>query len=250
MATVPQFNQYVEYVLADYSIHPVALSQQALDVPLTLTALASGYAHAASLGREVALPLDEVEAVVNAVAPVYPEGVAENEVSADAALTVERLLWVTERPQWRAGIDVVAGEVYVFQNLLHEVVQSHTTEANWTPLAARALFKRYYETGEIPAWVQPLGGFDAYRLGFKVTHDGFTWESLIDANGFEPGAVGTEALWLNLTPPPQPTEWLSGEQGLQVGDLRSYEGVVYRLLQNPGINIWQPPIVPAIWQAV
>ncbi len=50
--------------LSGFRIPPLARSQQALDAPLTLTALASGYAHAASLGREVALPLDEVEAVV------------------------------------------------------------------------------------------------------------------------------------------------------------------------------------------
>jgi hypothetical protein len=31
-----------------------------------------------------------------------------------------------------------------------------------------------------------------------VTHNGKTWESLIDNNVWEPGAVGTETLWKEI----------------------------------------------------
>lgn len=41
--------------------------------------------------------------------------------------------------------------------------------------------------GEPPAaWVQPTGGHDAYALGAQVTHNGFIWTSLVDANVWEP----------------------------------------------------------------
>jgi hypothetical protein len=44
-------------------------------------------------------------------------------------------------------------------------------------------------------WVQPQGAHDAYELGAIVTHNGQTWQSLVDANVWEPGAVGAESLW-------------------------------------------------------
>lgn len=40
-------------------------------------------------------------------------------------------------------------------------------------------------------WIQPTGAHDAYRLGAKVTHNGFTWENTgSDANVWEPGIFG------------------------------------------------------------
>ncbi len=41
-----------------------------------------------------------------------------------------------------------------------------------------------------PAWVQPLGGHDAYPLGARVSHNGKNWESTIAANVWAPGVYG------------------------------------------------------------
>ena len=41
-----------------------------------------------------------------------------------------------------------------------------------------------------PEWVQPTGAHDAYALGDKVTWNGKTWESTVDANVWEPGVSG------------------------------------------------------------
>ena len=42
-----------------------------------------------------------------------------------------------------------------------------------------------------PAWVQPTGAHDAYKLGAKVTHLGFVWTNVgSDANVWEPGVFG------------------------------------------------------------
>ena len=47
------------------------------------------------------------------------------------------------------------------------------------------------EANEIFPWVQPTGAHDAYRLGAKVTHNGFTWENTgSDANVWAPGVFG------------------------------------------------------------
>jgi len=42
-----------------------------------------------------------------------------------------------------------------------------------------------------PAWVQPLGAQDAYKLNAKVSHKGFNWNNTgSDANVWEPGVYG------------------------------------------------------------
>lgn len=41
-----------------------------------------------------------------------------------------------------------------------------------------------------PTWVQPLGAQDAYPLGARVLHNGLLWESIVDANVWEPGVYG------------------------------------------------------------
>ena len=68
---------------------------------------------------------------------------------------------------------------------------------HFTPAETPALFG-LAKVSNAP-WVQPLGGHDAYALGAIVTHNGKTWESLVAANVWEPGTVGTSGLWVELT---------------------------------------------------
>lgn len=48
-----------------------------------------------------------------------------------------------------------------------------------------------------PEWIAPTGAHDAHNEGDRVTHDDKTWESLSDANVWEPG-VSSE--WREVTP--------------------------------------------------
>ena len=101
-------------------------------------------------------------------------------------------------------------------------------------------------------WVQPLGSFDAYPLNWQVTYGGFTWKSLIAANVWVPGAVGSENLWLNLTPPPPNSNWAVGV-AYKIGDKVLYvpNGLNYQCLQaHTSIATWTPPAVPALWKAI
>jgi hypothetical protein len=96
---------------------------------------------------------------------------------------------------WKPNISVLLNEKYQYGGLLYKVVQAHTTQLDWTPDIVPALFTRVAPPEVIPDWVQPTGAHDAYALGSKVKHGVFTWESLVDANVWEPGGVGTESLW-------------------------------------------------------
>lgn len=159
---------------------------------------------------------------------------------------------------WRPNTDAKIGEVYLFERNLYEVLQDHKTQADWRPDRVPALFKRRYEPTDDPwPWVQPLGAHDRYRTGSRVLHKGSIWVSRNDANVWEPGSVGAEALWTResiVEPEPDVIpDWVSGEQltfNASVPLYRMHLGKKYQLRQNPGVNIWTPPTVPALWLEV
>ncbi len=101
-------------------------------------------------------------------------------------------------PAWEAGRFCSAGERLRYHGELYRVLQDHTAQADWTPDTAPSLFVRVAEPGTIPEWVQPTGATDAYNKGDQVRHAGKVWESLVDANVWEPGAPGTETLWKEI----------------------------------------------------
>jgi hypothetical protein len=101
--------------------------------------------------------------------------------------------------KWQPGIAVEVGQIlhYEVDDKLYEVIQAHTTQSDWTPDIVPALFNVIHEPlpGEdYPPWVQPTGAHDAYKIGDRVTHNGFNWECVAgDANGnnvWEPGVYG------------------------------------------------------------
>src|SRR5690606_20497963 len=94
-------------------------------------------------------------------------------------------------PPWEPGLTVEPGELYSWDGTIVEVIQGHTTQADWTPDVTPALWKihRSPEAGPQP-WVQPAGSHDAYQIGEQVTHGGQTWESTAANNVWEPGVFG------------------------------------------------------------
>lgn len=81
------------------------------------------------------------------------------------------------------------GENAVGDPQLYQVLQAHTSAAEWTPDTATSLYKAIgiSENG-IPEWVQPLGASDAYNTGDKVSYNGTVYVSLIDGNVWTPDA--------------------------------------------------------------
>lgn len=87
-----------------------------------------------------------------------------------------------------------------YKGVLYKVLTTHQKQANWTLTDSPSLFAKVLipDPGEIPEWEQP-GPENAYSKGDKVKHNGKTWESLVDNNVWEPGVVGTEAQWKEVT---------------------------------------------------
>lgn len=91
--------------------------------------------------------------------------------------------------EWESGVTYAVGDRRKYNGLLYRCVQSHTSQADWTPDVVPALWVRTW-TDPFPEWVQPTGAHDAYPLGAHVSHIGKHWESDIDANVYEPSVYG------------------------------------------------------------
>lgn len=98
------------------------------------------------------------------------------------------------------GLSYCAGKRLRFNGVLYKVLSDHKSHPDWTPEAAPSLFAKVLveDPNAIVEWEQP-GSTNGYMTGNKVTHNGVIYESLVDNNVWEPGAVGTETLWKVVT---------------------------------------------------
>ena len=113
----------------------------------------------------------------------------------EQALAVQTLY-----PEWASladGTTLKVGDRVNYEGLLYNVLQEHQKQEAWNPVDAPSLFAQVLipDPSVVPEWVQP-DSTNPYMKGDKVTHNGSTWESLVDNNIWEPGAVGTESLWV------------------------------------------------------
>ena len=92
-------------------------------------------------------------------------------------------------PAWKTGTAYTVDERIRHEGILYRCVQSHTSQADWTPDATPALWTRI-SLDEWPEWVQPTGAQDAYMKGDKVSHNGKHWVCDMDYCTYEPGVYG------------------------------------------------------------
>lgn len=92
---------------------------------------------------------------------------------------------------WTAGESVVKEDIRRYENSLYEVIQDHTTQADWKPTVAASLWRAYTPnetlqgTEIIPDFVQPIST-NPYMTGDKVLFEGKVYESAIDNNVWSP----------------------------------------------------------------
>lgn len=130
------------------------------------------------------MKLDEAKAIIASLVTL------RESATDDQALAVPVLY-----PKWREGKDYKAGERVLHDGALYKVLQGHASQADWTPVAAPSLFAKVLipDPETTPEWEQP-DSTNPYMKGDKVTHNGSTWESLIDNNVWEPTEVNA-TLW-------------------------------------------------------
>lgn len=98
--------------------------------------------------------------------------------------------------RWAVDVDVERGNRLLYNDVLYSVLQSHHTQADWTPDVTPSLFAKVLipDPEVIPEWEQP-DSTNPYMKGDKVAHNGKTWVSDIDNNVWEPGVYG----WSEVT---------------------------------------------------
>ena len=89
------------------------------------------------------------------------------------------------------------GEKIRYNGKTYRVLMDHVSQPDWTPSAAHSLFAEILYEGDIKEWVQP-DSTNPYMKGDKVRYVGKKWQSLVDYNVWQPGAVGTETLWQEI----------------------------------------------------
>lgn len=92
-------------------------------------------------------------------------------------------------PKWHSGLEYVAGDRILYEDVLYKVLQNHTSQEGWEPNNAPSLFATILTsiTGEPLEWVQP-DSTNPYMKGDKVIFEGQVYESLIDNNVWSPEA--------------------------------------------------------------
>ena len=107
-------------------------------------------------------------------------------------------------PDWekdfKEGDTLETGVRVNYREVLYKVLQTHQKQEVWNPEDAPSLFAKILnpDAEVIPEWEQP-NSTNGFMTGDKVTHNGRTWESLVDNNVWEPGVPGTETLWKEVT---------------------------------------------------
>ena len=94
-------------------------------------------------------------------------------------------------PDWTPGVKVAPGDVLAWDGTLVEVIQAHTTQADWTPDKVPALF-RIHRTPQMTEWVAGI----AVKAGERFGYGGATWEVVqghTTQKGWEPDKV--PSLW-------------------------------------------------------
>lgn len=93
-------------------------------------------------------------------------------------------------PLWSSdGIEYKVDDRVRYENVLYRVLQNHTSQPNWTPVAAASLFAKVLipDPDVIPDWEQP-DSTNPYQIGDKVRFEGHVYESTINNNIWSPSA--------------------------------------------------------------
>lgn len=127
---------------------------------------------------------------------------AQARINADSNTDEQALAVPYLYPEWsdiEENTKLEVGQRVNHEEVLYNVIQNHNKQADWAPDVTPSLYAKVLipEDGTIPDWEQP-DSTNAFMKGDKVNHNGSTWESTVDNNVWEPGAVGTETLWVEV----------------------------------------------------
>lgn len=105
----------------------------------------------------------------------------------DAALGAKELFSI-----WSTDTDYEVDDRVRYEDGLYRVLQKHTSQDDWTPTNAPALFAEILpgqDGTDIGEWVQP-DSTNPYQIGDRVIHNGVVYKCTVANNVWEPGVYG------------------------------------------------------------
>ena len=98
--------------------------------------------------------------------------------------------WTVDKA-YIGGEFLIYGQNSVGDPQLYKVAQAHTSQVDWKPDLAPALYVAIgLDEQGYPVWSQPTGAHDAYNKEDVVNCDGVLWISEVDGNVWKPGVSG------------------------------------------------------------
>lgn len=145
-------------------------------------------------------------------------------------------------PTWKANIAYNLGERIRYNNLLYKVLQTHTSQANWTPDVASSLYAQVLseDPNIVIDWTQP-NSTNGYSAGTLVKHNNKIWMSTANNNVWEPGALN--APWVEYNEAAE--EW-NPEKIYSKDDVVIYKNEHWQSLVNE--NTTEPDV--ANWKKI
>jgi len=187
----------------------------------------------------IPMPVSDVDLIEKA--KLKAQQLAIKPIIAEEILTIDEILEVAPLfPVYEIGKAYSIGDIFTYQRSLYEVIQAHTSQADWPPDSTPSLYKNHTPKGEIEDWRQPLGAHDAYMTGDRVLFNGKTYISKIDNNVWSPDVYGWELeqpgvdeyqAWV------QPT---GAHDAYALGAIVTHNGQLW--ISTVESNVWEPGI--------
>jgi hypothetical protein len=197
---------------------------------------------------------DRVEAIYS-IEEIIPPAISEEELQDKARLKAQQLAvksliqaksLSTEEiielaplfPAYEVGKAYSIGDVFTYKRSLYEVIQAHTSQADWPPDTTASLYKNHTPKGEIEDWRQPLGAHDAYMTGDRVLFNGKTYISKIDNNVWSPDVYGWQLEDSGVQEFPEWVQPTGAHDAYAIGAIVSRNGKLW--ISIVASNVWEP----------
>ena len=198
---------------------------------------------------------DRVEAIYE-IEEIIPSAISEEELQDKARLKAQQLAvkpliqaksLSTEEiielaplfPVYEVGRSYSIGDIFTYQRSLYEVIQAHTSQADWPPDSTPSLYKNHTPKGTVEEWRQPLGAHDAYMTGDRVLFNGEVYVSKVDNNVWSPDVYG----WELETSGEEYPEWVQptgAHDAYALGAIVTHNGQLW--ISTADANVWEPGV--------
>lgn len=157
----------------------------------------------------------------------------------EESLTTEELLEIAPLfPEYEIGKAYAVGDIFTYQRSLYEVIQAHTSQADWLPDSTPSLYKNHTPKGEIEDWRQPRGAHDAYMTGDRVLFNGEVYISKIDNNVWSPDVYGWQLEDSGVQEFPEWVQPTGAHDAYAIGAIVSRNGKLW--ISIVASNVWEP----------